>query len=65
VKLVLLHSPLVGPGSWDALAPVLRQRGHDIAVPDLSAIMQGSPPFYPKLAAQAASVAQDSVLVVP
>ena len=64
MKLVLLHSPLVGPGSWDALAPVLRQRGHDVVVPDLSAIMQGSPPYYSKLAILAASAAQDSILVV-
>lgn len=64
MKLVLLHSPLVGPGSWDALAPVLRRRGHDVVVPDLSAIVRGSPPYYLKLAALAASVAQDSILVV-
>ncbi|MBA2576003.1 MAG: alpha/beta hydrolase [Euzebyaceae bacterium] len=33
---VLVHSPLVGPFTWSAVAEVLRERGHDVSVPALS-----------------------------
>jgi hypothetical protein len=46
VRLVLLHSPLVGPGSWHLLAPVLRERGFDVVVPDYCDEMAASPPYY-------------------
>ena len=49
VKLVLLHSPLVGPGTWRSLAPLLRAQGHEIAVADFAADMSGDPPYYAKL----------------
>ena len=49
MKLVLLHSPLVGPGTWRYLAPALRARGFDIAVADFAAAMAGSGPYYPRL----------------
>ena len=58
VKLVMLHSPLVGPGTWRTLAPLLRARGFDVAVPDLSVAMQGESPFYSRLV-QAARAAID------
>ncbi len=46
------------------LAPVLRARGHAVAMPDLTPLMQGEPPFYPVLASgAAAAVAEGSVLV--
>ena len=50
MKLVLLHSPLTGPGTWAALAPMLRDQGHSVIVPDLTPVLRGSGPFYPKLA---------------
>jgi hypothetical protein len=49
VKLVLLHSPLVGPGTWRSLAPSLRAQGREIAVADFAADMSGDPPYYAKL----------------
>lgn len=49
VKLVLLHSPLVGPGTWRLLAPALAARGFAVAVPDYSDVMAGSPPYYSAL----------------
>jgi hypothetical protein len=65
VKLVLLHSPLVGPATWDALAPLLRARGHDVVVPDFRDVIQGDPPYYPRLAACAADAtgADTSILI--
>lgn len=63
MKLVLLHSPLTGPGTWTALAPVLREQGHSVTLPDLTPVMRGSGPFYPKLAATAAVEAGDAVLI--
>jgi alpha/beta hydrolase family protein len=50
VKLVLLHSPLAGPGSWRALAPLLRARGFDVDIPDYSDVMAGNPPYYSTIA---------------
>lgn len=49
VKLVLLHSPLVGPGTWRYLAPLLRAQGQEAAVADFAADMAGDPPYYTKL----------------
>jgi hypothetical protein len=49
VKLVLLHSPLVGPGTWRLLAPALRARELEVALADFAADMAGDPPYYPRL----------------
>jgi hypothetical protein len=65
LKLVLLHSPLVGPATWKAVAPLLRARGHDVALPDLSPIMAETGPYYPALAeAAAAAITDPAILVV-
>jgi hypothetical protein len=65
VKLVLLHSPLVGPSTWAALTPILRARGHAVAVPDLTPILRGDGPYYDALATvAAAAVGEDNILVV-
>ncbi len=63
MKLVLLHSPLTGPGTWSALAPILRAQQHTVFVPDLTLVMRGNGPFYPTLAAAAAAEADGAVLV--
>ncbi len=47
--IVLVHSPLVGPGTWRKLAPELEARGQCVIVPDLQPAFQASPPFYPAL----------------
>ena len=64
MKLVLLHSPLVTPGTWDALAPTLRDHDHDVAIPDFTATMQGVAPYYAKLAAAACQAVGDESIVV-
>lgn len=56
VKLVLLHSPLVGPATWRSLAPVLRARGFEVASADFRADMAGDPPYYPRLIQSAQSL---------
>ncbi len=65
MKLVLLHSPLVAPATWDRLGSVLGARGHEVVVPDLVPVMQGDPPYYPRLAqTAAAAVSGKPILVV-
>lgn len=64
MKLVLLHSPLVGPATWMAVAPLLRARGHDVAVPDLTPIMAEDGPYYRALAEAAAAAIADPAIVV-
>jgi hypothetical protein len=64
VNLTLLHSPLVGPSTWNSLVPVLRARGHAVAVPDLTPLMAGEGPYYAALAeGAAAAVSGNSVLI--
>lgn len=63
MKLVLLHSPLVGPGMWQAI--VLESRGFDVEVVDFTAVMAGPPPYYSRLVRTAsASVARDIAILV-
>ena len=68
MKLVLLHSPLVGSGMWKAVAALLAARGHDVVVPDLAPVLRGPSSYYPRLAQVAAGAAggstQKTVLVV-
>ncbi len=47
---VLLHSPLVGPGSWTKVAALLSQRGFDAVVPRLSSALDGAGSYYPRFA---------------
>lgn len=47
---VLLHSPLVGPGSWTKVAAILSERGFDAVVPRLSSALDGAPPYYARFA---------------
>lgn len=42
----LVHSPLVGPSSWSAVASVLRQRGWNVLVPDLRPGTEQGPPYF-------------------
>jgi hypothetical protein len=65
VKLVLLHSPLVGPGTWRAITPLLQARGFEVAVPDFAADMARPQPYYARLVRTAsASVARDTAILV-
>jgi hypothetical protein len=59
MTVVLLHSPLVGPLTWQAVAELMRERGHRVVVPDLSAAMRAGPPHQPALAAAVAAAVRD------
>lgn len=42
---VLVHSPIVGPDTWEPVAAELRASGYEVVVPALED--DGSPPFWP------------------
>lgn len=67
MKLVLLHSPLVGSGTWKAVAALLGARGHHAVVPDLAPVLRDGPPYYPslaKVAADAVGASSDKAILV-
>lgn len=45
IRLVLVHSPLVGPGTWSGVAPLLAERGYDVAIADLGATLACGGPY--------------------
>ncbi|MDF5751542.1 alpha/beta fold hydrolase [Spongiactinospora sp. TRM90649] len=47
---VLLHSPLVGPLTWEATAMCLREAGHAAVTPSLLGALEDGPPYYPAFA---------------
>ncbi|MDV6011747.1 alpha/beta fold hydrolase [Haloechinothrix sp. LS1_15] len=53
--IVLVHSPLLGPCSWEPVALVLRQRGFTTAVPSMIDAVGGEPPYYPAMAGTVAT----------
>ncbi len=65
-RLVLVHSPLVGPYTWEAVADALRGRGTDVHLPELANPTEGS--FWLQharsVAGQLDDLAEDSVLVL-
>ena len=46
VPLLLVHSPLVGPATWDALAEVVRKRRRQVFIPDLTGSLTLGPPYW-------------------
>jgi len=47
VRITLVHSPLVGPITWSAVASQLRRGGDQVVVPDLRAAVTARPPYQP------------------
>ena len=45
VKVVLVHSPLVGGATWELVAAELAGRGDDVGVPDLTGTVAAGPPY--------------------
>jgi hypothetical protein len=45
VRLVLVHSPLVGCGAWDLVATYLAGDGYKVGVPDLTGTLTAGPPY--------------------
>ncbi|MEU9588932.1 alpha/beta hydrolase [Streptomyces sp. NPDC048193] len=46
---VLVHSPSVGPATWQSVAEHLTAAGHQVRVPSLLHIGAGGPPFWPRV----------------
>ena len=61
---VLLHSPLVGPLTWQAVARRLRANGRDVIVPDLSDAVRAGPPHEPALVSAVADAVGDGPFVL-
>ncbi len=66
-RLLFVHSPVVGPSTWQYVAEVLRENGFGSAIPDLTELATMDPPYYPMYAAAAAAAvngSSDPVVVV-
>lgn len=64
---VLVHSPLVGPETWQPVGAALRARGHSAVVPSLTHVLDGPAPYYPAVAnavAQAVADLDEPVVLV-
>jgi hypothetical protein len=51
---VLVHAPVLGPGSWAAVADELSRGGNAVLVPSLAGFADGGPPFTPRLVSRVA-----------
>ena len=49
-QLVLVHSPLVGRGTWQPVADDLAAAGYPVTVPDLAGAITAGPPYHQRLA---------------
>jgi pimeloyl-ACP methyl ester carboxylesterase len=45
-RLLLVHSPLVGCGTWEPIAADLAADGYAVAVPDLAGTVAAGPPYH-------------------
>jgi alpha/beta hydrolase family protein len=59
--LVLIHSPLVGPSTWQPAAECLRRKGFPTSVPELTTI---TPPYYQTFAETAAATATGPSILI-
>jgi hypothetical protein len=48
---VLVHSPSVGPSTWQPVAERLTSAGHQALVPSLLEVGEGGPPYWPRVVA--------------
>jgi len=64
-RLLLVHSPLVGCGTWDLVAAELAEAGYEPDVPDLAGAVSAGPPYCTRQAAAIARRAsgQPAILV--
>jgi hypothetical protein len=67
---VLVHSPSVGPSTWEQVADELRDAGHDVVVPSLLRVGENGAPYWRKVAPAVRDglsgrpVGQDPVILV-
>lgn len=62
--LVLVHSPQVGPATWQEVAVRLQADGERVAVPDLTPALQGESYIADQAAAVRQSIGRDRVVLV-
>jgi hypothetical protein len=63
--LVLIHSPLVGPLSWQLSRDLLQARGFSVVAPSLAGVVDAGPPYYSRLAARVAEVVHVEAPALP
>jgi hypothetical protein len=63
-RIVLVHSPFVGPSSWSAVADELRREGRTVAVPSLVGALTNPSPLHPALAGAVAAAVSGRVTLV-
>lgn len=44
-RFTLVHSPLVGPATWETVSAAAQGRGHQVIAPDLTATLSKGPPY--------------------
>jgi hypothetical protein len=64
VRLLLVHSPLVGPGTWELVAPALAEQGCKVRVPDLTGTVAAGPPYCSRQAVVVARSAADQPVIL-
>jgi hypothetical protein len=64
MRLVLVHSPLVGPGSWRLVASSLVAHGHEVSVPDLTDSIAAGPPYWSRQVQAIVEIANDHPVIL-
>jgi pimeloyl-ACP methyl ester carboxylesterase len=65
-SVILIHSPFLGPATWQPTAEVLNGKQRRVRVPDLSAVASSAPPYWPTgLDSIVRTAADDPVVLVP
>lgn len=63
-RLVLVHSPLVGPATWELVASALASHGYEAPVPDLTGTVAAGPPYCSRQVEVIARTASDRPVVL-
>jgi pimeloyl-ACP methyl ester carboxylesterase len=63
-RLLLVHSPLVGCGTWEPIAEILAGDGYAVTVPDLVAAVTAGPPYHSRQARAIADSAGGSPVIL-
>ncbi|NUW40113.1 alpha/beta hydrolase [Nonomuraea rhodomycinica] len=61
---VFLHSPAVGPSTWEPVAAALERRGRPAVIPDLTGVTAGGPPTWPRVVDVVRAAAPETPLVL-
>jgi hypothetical protein len=65
-SLILIHSPFLGPTTWQSTARAIEGKGRRVNVPSLLAVAQSTPPYWPAgVDSIVRSAADESVVLVP